>query len=190
MKYVSSSWRFNYQRRASQLRACHRCRWVLFILRIVLACALSFECIVRKGVSATVDSELAFLLKGTMDLCCLPKRSTFTFFILSESLSVQTEVAPLTYFWWPHVWECIYQPSHLFQPWRGQQAPMEMQGGCHWPSCRSALASLLYQQARQTGRVKNWALANTDKRRFSPRNPSARGKRCMNDRRFIAALVY
>lgn len=26
---------------------------------------------------------------------------------------------------------CVYQPSHLFQPWHGRQAPMEMRGGCH-----------------------------------------------------------
>lgn len=75
---------------------------------------------------------------------------------------------------WPDEWECIYQPSHLFQAWRGQQAPMEMQGGCHWPSCHGALASLLYQQADRKG--KNRALAYMDKRCFIRCNPSARGK--------------
>lgn len=60
---------------------------------------------------------------------------------------------PLTSFWWPNVWECIYMPSHLFQPWRGQQAPLEMQCGCHWPSRRSILASLVYQQADRKGKT-------------------------------------
>lgn len=102
--------------------------------------------------------------------------------------SISPDWGGLTYFWWLHVWESIYQTPHLFQPWRGQQAPLEMQGGCHWPSCHGALASLLYQQADRKG--KTWALANMDKRRFIPRNLSARGKRRMNDRRFIAACVY
>lgn len=60
---------------------------------------------------------------------------------------------------------------------------MEMQGGCHWPSCHSALASLLYQQADRKG--KTWAFTNTDKRCFSPCNLSARGESTMNYKHLI-----
>lgn len=48
-----------------------------------------------------------------------------------------------------------YQSSYLFPPWPGRQAPIEMQGWCHWPTCHGVLGSLLSQSTnRQTGRVK------------------------------------
>lgn len=91
---------------------------------------------------------------------------------LLKGIPTHTEVA--FHLFLMALWESVYI-SHftLFKPWPGRQAPMEMQGGCHWPSCHSSLASLLYQQADRKG--KTWALTNTDKRRFSPCNLSAGG---------------